>query len=199
MRKEIIVFLVMELGFVACSGDPSTVGEPVGRIPQSQRQETREPLTASGEQELRTIVQSGRLSDLQWPNFSNHGASVKEFYEENGFKGMEPEWQADGSGIGFHSYSRAGRCQGSRQQGLRRGAMGGSREDVIQSGDGAAESGRVRFDVALTDRELGTFPTCTSERWTRRVCTRISIPNASIMMPGPFFRNMCSGRTGLLS
>src|SRR6201987_6538840 len=86
MRKEILVLLVITPGFVAGCGDASSVGGLVGRSPQSQRQEAAEPLTASGEQELRTIVQSGRLSDLQWPSFSNHGASVREFYEENGFR-----------------------------------------------------------------------------------------------------------------
>ena len=150
MRKEILVFLVMELGFVACSGDPSTVGEPVGRIAQSQRQETREPLTASGEQELRTIVQSGRLSDLQWPNFSNHGASVKEFYEENGFKlGWSRRGKPTAQALEFIRILEQADTKGLDSKDYD-GARWTDRVKALQSGDGASESGRVRFDLALT-------------------------------------------------
>ena len=150
MRKEILVLLVIAPGFVACCGDASSVGGLGGRIPQSQRQETAEPLTASGEQELRTIVQSGRLSDLQWPSFSNHGASVREFYEENGFRlgwsrRGKPTAQAlelirileeaDSKGLDSTDYD---------------GARWADRVKALQTGNGPAESGRVRFDAALT-------------------------------------------------
>src|ERR1700748_3843805 len=86
MSKEILVFLTMGLGFVACSGLPSSLGERGGGTTQAHTQTSPEPLSAAGEQELRAIVQSGRLVDLQWPSFSDHSTSVKEFYDETGFK-----------------------------------------------------------------------------------------------------------------
>jgi ABC-type phosphate transport system substrate-binding protein len=45
------------------------------------RQAVTEPLSASGQQEVRTIVGSGRLAALQWPVFSDYEKWVKEFYE----------------------------------------------------------------------------------------------------------------------
>jgi murein L,D-transpeptidase YcbB/YkuD len=147
MKKEVLGFLMMGLGFVACSSPFSSLGERGGEVTEAH---TREPLSAAGEQELRSIVQSGRLVDLQWPNFSDHSASVKEFYEETGFKlgwiqSGKPTLQAlelirileeaDKKGLDSKDYD---------------GERWPDRVKALQSGNGAAESGRIKFDVALT-------------------------------------------------
>jgi hypothetical protein len=86
MRKKVLVVLATGLGFVACSGLSSSLGGCGNETTHTHAQESQEQLSAAGEQELRMVVQSGSLSDLQWPKFADHSASVKEFFEENGFK-----------------------------------------------------------------------------------------------------------------
>lgn len=147
MGKGVLGVLAAAIGLTACSGLPSSPAERGGGMVQAG---AMEPLSAAGEQELRTIVQSGRLSDLQWPNFTDHSASVKEFYEETGYKlgwiqNGKPTSQAlelihileeaENKGLDSKDYD---------------GARWPDRVKALQSGDGASEFGRVKFDVALT-------------------------------------------------
>jgi hypothetical protein len=81
MPKRALVFLGFGLGFAACSAGPSSLSGPSAGMAATRAQVTPEALSAAGEQELRAIVNAGRLADLQWPNFADHTASVKEFYE----------------------------------------------------------------------------------------------------------------------
>jgi murein L,D-transpeptidase YcbB/YkuD len=107
-------------------------------------------LSAAGEQKLRSILASGRLEDLQWPNFSDYGRFVKEFYEEAGYKlgwsrDGKPTPQAlemiallenaDEKGLGEIDYD------GERWQG---------RLSALRGMGGDAEAALVNFDVALT-------------------------------------------------
>ena len=150
MRKEILVFLTMGLGFVACSSLPSSLGGRGGGMTQAHTQASPEPLSAAGEQELRAIVQSGRLVDLQWPSFSDHSTSVKEFYDETGFKLC---WIQDGKPTA-QALELIGILEQAEMKGFESkdydAARWPDRLKALQSGDGAAESARVRFDVALT-------------------------------------------------
>ena len=59
----------------------SSVGTPVNRTTGEAKQSSAAPLSAQGQQELRTIVDSGRLAELQWQDFSDYQKWVKEFYE----------------------------------------------------------------------------------------------------------------------
>lgn len=59
----------------------SSVGTPVIRTTSEAKQSLAEPLSAQGQQEMRTIVDSGRLAELQWQDFSDYQKWVKEFYE----------------------------------------------------------------------------------------------------------------------
>ena len=45
-------------------------------------QSAHNPLDASAQQELRSIVDAGRLADLRWQNFSDYSVWVKQFYEQ---------------------------------------------------------------------------------------------------------------------
>jgi hypothetical protein len=79
MKTRLALFLAIGMGFTACSG--GTASSDAGRTGTNaaQNRVSLEPLSAAGEQELRVIVASGRLADLQWPNFSEHSAAVKSF------------------------------------------------------------------------------------------------------------------------
>jgi hypothetical protein len=77
MQKRVWLFLAIGLGSAACSVGPSI---PDGRS-DIVAQAAPESLSTTGEQELRAIIAAGKLPDLQWPNFSDHSVSVKEFYQ----------------------------------------------------------------------------------------------------------------------
>jgi len=56
-------------------------------------------LSADGQTSLRAILQAKNLSDLRWPDFSDYGPLVQEFYESYGLalpwvSGMKPSTQA---------------------------------------------------------------------------------------------------------
>jgi L,D-transpeptidase YcbB len=150
LRKEILVFLTIGLGFVTCSSPPSSRGDRGGGLTERSTQESQEPLSAAGEQELRSIVQSGRIVDLQWPNFSDHSASVKEFYEETGFR---LGWIQSGKPT-LQALELIRILEEAEKKGLDSKDYDGERwpdrVKALQSGNGVSESERIKFDVALT-------------------------------------------------
>ena len=77
MKKRLVLFLAIGLGFTACSGGTASSGARRKGTVEAQNSGTPESLSAAGEQELRAIVASGRLADLQWPNFSENSAAVR--------------------------------------------------------------------------------------------------------------------------
>jgi hypothetical protein len=85
MDKRASLLLAIGLGFTACSRLSSSSGPP-GGIAAAPGKVAQEALSAAGERELRETVASGKLQDLQWPNFAEHGQSVKQFYDETGYK-----------------------------------------------------------------------------------------------------------------
>ncbi len=109
-----------------------------------------EPLSPAGQQELHAILNSGRLPDLQWPNFSQQSAAVKEFYDQAGYRlgwtrGAKPTRQA---------LESIGILRNANQKGLDANDYDGERwEDrleALQSHGAGSESALVKFDVALT-------------------------------------------------
>jgi murein L,D-transpeptidase YcbB/YkuD len=149
MKKPAMLFLMIGLCFTACSGGTVPSEAEGNGAHRAQNSSAPESLSATGEQELRTIVASGRLADLQWPNFLEHRDAVKEFYDEAGYRlgwsrGGKPTTQAmeligiledaDEKGLDSNDYD---------------GARWPDRLKGLQS-TGASESDLVRFDVALT-------------------------------------------------
>src|SRR5882672_3630076 len=56
-------------------------------------------LSSNGQAALRGIIQSGNLSELRWPDFSDYGKHVQKFYASYGYalpwiRGMQPTAQA---------------------------------------------------------------------------------------------------------
>ena len=144
IRKVVICLVCL---FAAGCSPGSTPGNPAAT---AAKQSVPEPLSPSGQQQLRTIVDSDRLADLQWPDFSDYGKWVKEFYESsrNGLA-----W-AHGGKPTAQARELIAILDDAEEKGLdSRDYDGGRWNERIKSLDGAAvpdESTRVKFDVALT-------------------------------------------------
>ena len=153
MRKEFLIGLAAALGLVACSGSRLLLVGPGGKDLRGQDVRTQgalEALSPSGEQDLQSILQSAKLTNLQWPNFADHVASVKEFYTETGYKlawthGGKPTDQA----LELISILEQAEKKGLNSKDYD-GERWPDRVRALQSTTGNNESERVRFDAALT-------------------------------------------------
>src|SRR6202008_3376396 len=86
----------------------------------------------------------------QWPNFSDHTASVKEFYEETGFKlGWIQSGKPTLQGLELIRILEEAEKKGLDSKDYD-GERWPDRVKALQGGNGAAESERIKFDVALT-------------------------------------------------
>jgi len=150
MRKRLVLFLAVGLGFMACSGgtvssDASRKGTAEARTPGKQNS-----LSAAGEQELRGLVESGHLADLQWPNFTERRDAVKEFYDLAGYR---LAWSRAGKPTA-QATELIGILGDADQKGLDNkdydGARWPERMKMLQSPSTATESALIKFDVALT-------------------------------------------------
>jgi murein L,D-transpeptidase YcbB/YkuD len=124
---------------------------------RSQSQASAQPaappqqLSPEGQASLRAIIQAGNLADLRWPDFSDYGKLVKEFYDsyDNSLpwvRGMEPTpqaqqliailLQADQEGLSADDYD--GPRWSARLARLKPAASQPSEADAVQ------------FDAALT-------------------------------------------------
>lgn len=150
MQKQVSVYFAIGLGFAASACGSISSGDLQPRTSTAQSQPASDSLSAAGQQELRAIVDSGSLPDLQWPKFAGHSNSVKEFYQETGYK---LGWIREGKPT-----PQALELIGILQEADKKGLDGEDydalrwpdRLKALESGDGAAESRRVKFDVALT-------------------------------------------------
>ncbi len=149
-KKRSVLFLAIGLGFTACSGGTAPSGALRKGTVEAQNSGTPESLSAAGEQELRAIVASGRLADLQWPNFSENIAAVKGFYDESGDR---LGWSRGGK-LTPQAIEAIGILQEADQKGLDSrdydAAKWPERLKTLQRRGGATESALVKFDVALT-------------------------------------------------
>ena len=147
MRKRLVLFLSLGIAFTACSNGRSSPELPPGA---SRTQAKPTALTPAGEQELRAIVQSGTLRDLQWPNFLRESAAVSGFYEQGGYT---LGWIQDGKPTP-QALELITILEDADQKGLdSRDYDGGRWQDRLkglQDPSKATESSLLRFDVALT-------------------------------------------------
>jgi len=108
-------------------------------------------LSPEGQASLRAIIQSGNLSDLRWPDFSDYTAHMQKFYDSYGealpwVRGMQPTPQAqqliailldaDQKGLSAEDYD-----------GLR---WSGRLAKLKPAASNPSEADAVRFDAALT-------------------------------------------------
>jgi hypothetical protein len=149
IKMQLVLFLAIGLSLIACSRGKASSDARKGTV-EAQNVGAPDSLSTAGEQELRAIVASVRLADLQWPNFSEDSAEVKEFYDESGYRlgwsrGGKPTAQAaeligilsaaDQKGLDSRDYDDA-----KWQERLK----------DLQSPGGATESALAKFDVAVT-------------------------------------------------
>jgi murein L,D-transpeptidase YcbB/YkuD len=147
-NRLICLLLAVGVAFVACSHSCSS-GAVSEAAPRQERQEL-EQLGLEGQQEFRNIVSAGKLDGMQWPNFADHIASVKEFYEETSYK---LAWSQNGKPT-RQALELIRILEEAESKGLDSKDYDGrrwpDRLKALQSNSGAQESARIRFDVALT-------------------------------------------------
>jgi len=91
------VVVLIALAFVlACKSSSPARAQVTTSSPDSS---IAQKLSSDGQAWLLTTINSGRLPDLRWSDFSDYGQYVRKFYELNGnslwwIKGMEPTSQA---------------------------------------------------------------------------------------------------------
>ncbi|HUL32927.1 MAG TPA: L,D-transpeptidase family protein [Candidatus Eisenbacteria bacterium] len=150
MRKRLMLFLAAGLGFTACAGGTVSSDAPRNGTVATRTRGIETCLSPAGEQELRALVESGRLVDLQWPNFSERRDSVKEFYDLAGYR---LAWSHAGKPTG-QATELIGILEDADQKGLDNkdydGARWPERLKTLQSPSAAPESALIKFDVALT-------------------------------------------------
>lgn len=147
--------MVVALILASCpqkSGQPVSVGRAANQ-PASQVS-APERLSREGEASLRGWIESGRLSDLRWPDFSDYRVHVKNFYGPAGYalawvRGGQPTRQAvaitgvlaqaDGKGLRAEDYD-ASRWP-DRMASLQRSKS---------QGTAVSDSDLAKFDLTLT-------------------------------------------------
>lgn len=148
-KRPLCLLLAVGLAFVACSHS-STSGAGSEARPRQERQEALEQLGSEGQKELRNIVSAGKLDGMHWPKFADHIASVKEFYEETGYK---LAWSQNGKPTP-QAIELIRILEQAESKGLDSmdydGPQWPYRLKALQSDNGPEESARIRFDVALT-------------------------------------------------
>jgi len=105
-------------------------------------------ISAGQQSEIRTLVTSGNLEEMRWPNFSDYRNSIQEFYEPSGFA---PAW-VQGSQPRPQALSLIELFRNAWKKGLDPEDYDASRWEqrigTLQSSAGGAAV--ARFDVALT-------------------------------------------------
>jgi L,D-transpeptidase YcbB len=99
-------------------------------------------------QQLRALVDGRRLPELQWPNFADHAAAVRDFYEPIGYR---LAWTRDGKPTEQAQQLIAILEQADRK-GLDSRDYDGERwpDRVRELQSGSSQSALAKFDVALT-------------------------------------------------
>ena len=94
------VLLTVLIVAAGCSVAPSdTVSGALQQPAPSGANSAPEALSAGGQAQLTSLLDKTRLSELQWPNFSDYAAQVREFYDKDGHllawsRGGKPTQQA---------------------------------------------------------------------------------------------------------
>jgi len=148
-----LVLVVSLVGIFLLRGHGVGAAKGVHRQPESYARSVGLPqqLSADGKASLRTIIESGTLSELRWPDFSDYEKHVRKFYESFGYslawiRGMQPTAQAqqvisillkaEQKGLAAEDYD---------------GPRWGDRLAKLQPASGQpSEIDAVRFDAALT-------------------------------------------------
>ena len=151
-RSSFVSILLLTAGFSALS--PASAAQAGGNLPTASCEETVAHAVSSdaalSSTELCRLINSGRLADLQRPNFESDREQVKQFYLSSNYalawlSGNNPSLQAqtvinllqhaDLKGLDPQDYD------GSRWE---------SRLSELAAGGGSSPAAKARFDLALT-------------------------------------------------
>ena len=143
------VFLLLLLLVVGCSHGPASALKSVE--PQTPSAGDAEPLGPEGQASLHAILEAGSLTDLRWPDFSDHRDDVVKFYEAYG---DALPWVRE---MGATPQARAmiAVLQSAGEKGLSADDYDGLRwpgrlARLRPATENPKETDLVRFDVALT-------------------------------------------------
>jgi len=148
MNTRWVAVTVAGVWLAGCSGGISGSGRfPLGSA-GAAKQDVPQVLGAEGTEELKTILTSGRLPDLRWPNFSDRSEAVQAFYTVADYR---LGWIRDGKPTA-QALELIALLEIADQKGLSPEDYDGPRWSARVDGLGkaATESSSVRFDVALT-------------------------------------------------
>jgi L,D-transpeptidase YcbB len=145
-----LAFLALLWASLTTTGPSAGVNRPL-RPSRRGSQPIPQPLSTAGEGLLRTLVQTGELSELRWPDFGDYRAHVVKFYEANDYallwaRGMQATRQAQDVIALLRQAERKG-LSAEDYDGPRWEARLAKLKPATQQPD---EQDAVRFDVALT-------------------------------------------------
>ncbi|HVB57920.1 MAG TPA: L,D-transpeptidase family protein [Candidatus Acidoferrales bacterium] len=146
--EQILVVLMMALvGALSIGAD----GKPFPQQSTPDTPRTAQQLSPDGQASSRAIIDAGNLPGMRWPDFNDHRADLKAFYEAYGYalpwlEEMQPTPQA---------LSMITLLQAADQKGLSADDYDGPRwaerlETLRPTSREPSESDAVRFDMALT-------------------------------------------------
>jgi L,D-transpeptidase YcbB len=140
--------LQLSILILACCTSAAFCGRSETASSASRTQAAPQALDAAGAQELNAILTSARLSDLQWPNFSEHADYVKSFYQDTN---NQLGWSRDGKptpqALALIQILEQAELKGLNSTDYD-GARWPDRLTALQKND--SSSALVHFDVALT-------------------------------------------------
>jgi L,D-transpeptidase YcbB len=150
MLNRPILSLAAVLALAAISVGTISSNASRRRTAEYRPQSTPDSLSPTGQQELHTLLDSGRLGDLQWPNYSERQRAVKEFYDLAGYR---LAWSNAGKPTP-QATELIGILENADLKGLDNkdydGARWAGRLQALQAPLGNTESAWIHFDVALT-------------------------------------------------
>jgi murein L,D-transpeptidase YcbB/YkuD len=149
-RRIKIVGVALLLGAAGCSLGAPPVDRAATQQNPSAASSPADSLSPSGQAQLRALLDKGRLEELQWPNFSDYSAQIKEFYEKAGYT---LEWSRGGKPT-QQAIDLIGILQQAGNKGLDSKDYDGERWPAhVKTLSGATskdENALVTFDVAMT-------------------------------------------------
>jgi murein L,D-transpeptidase YcbB/YkuD len=149
-RRIKIVGVAFLLGAAGCSLGAPPVDRAATQQSPSAASSPADSLSSSGQAQLRALLEKCRLEELQWPNFSDYSAQIKEFYEKAGYA---LEWSRGGKPT-QQALDLIGILQQAGNKGLDSKDYDGerwpARVNALTAASSKDENALVNFDVAMT-------------------------------------------------
>lgn len=148
MNNRWLAVVALAMGLACCTRVSPGAGQGSGSSTVAAAQDTPQTLSAEGAAELSAILASGRLADLQWPNFSDRLEGVQGLYTAGDNR---LGWIRNGKPTP-QALELIGLLENADQKGLDAQDYDGPRWPARLDGlsKSPGESALVRFDVALT-------------------------------------------------